>query len=130
MVTAEQLSDGTVAAALHYYQDALADGSMLGLGGGKTNFAGTIDGVSVPTANITLHTFTGDTKTYSSKYVVGNTTPLPVNVACVGYNKFAGWYNNANLVGDAVTSISSSETGDKEYWAKYKQSHTVTFVLS
>ena len=130
VVTAEQLSDGTVAAALHYYQDALADGSMFGLSGGKTNFSGTIDGVSVPTANITLHTFTGDTKTYSSKYVVGNTTTLPVNVACVGYNKFAGWYNNANLVGDAVTSISSSETGDKEYWAKYKQSHTVTFVLN
>ena len=130
VVTAEQLSDGTVAAALHYYQDALADGSMFGLSGGKTNFSGTIDGVSVPTANITLHTFTGDTKTYSSKYVVGNTTTLPVNVACVGYNKFAGWYNNANLVGNAVTSISSSETGDKEYWAKYKQSHSVTFVLN
>ena len=129
-VTAEQLSDGTVAAALHYYQDALADGSMFGMSGGKTNFSGTIDGVSVPTANITLHTFTGDTKTYSSKYVVGNTTPLPVNVACEGYNKFAGWYNNANLVGNAVTSISSSETGDKEYWAKYKQSHTVTFELN
>ena len=129
-VTAEQLSDGTVAAALHYYQDALADGSMFGMSGGKTNFSGTIDGVSVPTANITLHTFTGDTKTYSSKYVVGNTTTLPVNVACVGYNKFAGWYNNANLVGNAVTSISSSETGDKEYWAKYKQSHTVTFELN
>ena len=129
VVTAEQMSDGTVAAALHYYQDALADGSMFGLSGGKTNFSGTIDGVSVTTANITLHTFTGDTKTYSSKYVVGNTTPLPVNVACEGYNKFAGWYDNANLVGNAVTSISSSETGDKEYWAKYKQSHTVTFEL-
>ena len=129
-VTAEQMSNGTVAAALHYYQDALADGSMFGMSGGKTNFSGTIDGVSVPTANITLHTFTGDTKTYSSKYVVGNTTTLPVNVACEGYNKFAGWYNNANLVGNAVTSISSSETGDKEYWAKYKQSHTVTFELN
>ena len=130
VVTAGDMSNGTVAAALHYYQDALADGSMFGMSGGKTNFSGTIDGVSIPTANITLHTFTGDTKTYSSKYVVGNTTPLPVNVACVGYNKFAGWYNNANLVGNAVTSISSSETGDKEYWAKYKQSHTVTFELN
>ena len=30
-VTAGQLSDGTVAAALHYYQDALADGSMFGI---------------------------------------------------------------------------------------------------
>ena len=127
-VTAGQLSDGTVAAALHYYQDALADGSMFGLSGGKTNFSGTIDGVSVPTANITLHTFTGDTKTYSSKYVVGNTTPLPVNVEREGYT-FFGWYDNADLEGDAVTSISSSETDDKEYWAKFERSHAVSFVL-
>ena len=127
-VTAEQMSDGTVAAALHYYQDALADGSMFGLSGGKTNFSGTIDGVSVPTANITLHTFTGDTKTYSSKYIVGNTTPLPVNVEREGYT-FFGWYDNADLEGDAVTSISSSETDDKEYWAKFERSHAVSFVL-
>ena len=101
---------------------------MFGLSGGKTNFSGTIDGVSVPTANITLHTFTGDTKTYSSKYVVGNTTPLPVNVEREGYT-FFGWYDNADLEGDAVTSISSSETDDKEYWAKFERSHAVSFVL-
>ncbi len=127
-VTAEQLSDGTVAAALHYYQDALADGSMFGLSGGKTNFSGTIDGVSVTTANITLHTFDGDATAYSSKYIVGNTTPLPVMVEREGYT-FFGWYDNADLEGDAVTSISSSETGNKEYWAKFKRSHAVSFVL-
>ena len=129
VVTAEQLSDGTVAAALHYYQDALADGSMFGLSGGKTNFSGTIDGVSVTTANITLHTFDGDATAYSSKYIVGNTTPLPVNVEREGYT-FFGWYDNADLEGDAVTSISSSETGNKEYWAKFERSHSVTFVLN
>ena len=127
-VTAEQLSDGTVAAALHYYQDALADGSMFGLSGGKTNFSGTIDGVSVTTANITLHTFDGDATAYSSKYIVGNTTPLPVMVEREGYT-FFGWYDNADLEGDAVTSISSSETGNKEYWAKFERSHAVSFVL-
>ncbi len=127
-VTAEQMSDGTVAAALHYYQDALADGSMFGLSGGKTNFYGAIDGVSVTTANITLHTFDGDATAYSSKYIVGNTTPLPVNVEREGYT-FFGWYDNADLEGDAVTSISSSETGNKEYWAKFERSHAVSFVL-
>ena len=127
-VTAEQLSDGTVAAALHYYQDTLADGSMFGLSGGKTNFSGTIDGVSVTTANITLHTFDGDATAYSSKYIVGNTTPLPVMVEREGY-RFSGWYDNADLEGDAVTSISSSETGNKEYWAKFERSHAVSFVL-
>ena len=127
-VTAEQMSDGTVAAALHYYQDALADGSMFGLSGGKTNFSGTIDGVSVTTADVTLHTFDGDATAYSSKYIVGNTTPLPVMVEREGYT-FFGWYDNADLEGDAVTSISSSETGYKEYWAKFERSHTVSFVL-
>lgn len=128
-VTAEQMSDGTVAAALHYYQDALADGSMFGLSGGKTNFSGTIDGVSVPTANITLHTFDGDATAYSSKYIVGNTTPLPVMVEREGYT-FFGWYDNADLEGDAVTQIPSSATDDKEYWAKFERSHSVTFVLN
>ncbi len=126
--TASQFTDGTVAAALHYYQDALADGSMFGLSDGKTGFSGTIDGVSVTTADITLHTFDGNTTAYSSKYVVGNTTPLPVNVEREGYT-FLGWYDNADLEGDAVTSISSSETGDKEYWAKFERSHAVSFVL-
>ena len=128
-VTAEQMSDGTVAAALHYYQDALADGSMFGLSGGKTGFSGTLEGVSVTTANITLHTFDGNATAYSSKYIVGNTTPLPVNVVREGYT-FFGWYDNADLEGDAVTSISSSETDNKEYWAKFERSHSVTFVLN
>ncbi|MBQ8486273.1 MAG: InlB B-repeat-containing protein, partial [Prevotella sp.] len=128
-VTAEQLSDGTVAAALHYYQDALADGSMFGINDGKTTFSGSLEGVSVTTADITLHTFDGDATAYSSKYVVGNATPLPVNVVREGYT-FLGWYDNANLEGDAVTSISSSETGSKEYWAKFERSHSVSFVLN
>ena len=45
-----------------------------------------------------------------------------------GY-RFSGWYDNADLEGDAVTSISSSETGNKEYWAKFERSHAVSFVL-
>ena len=128
-VTAEQLSDGTVAAALHYYQDALADGSMFGINDGKTAFSGTLEGVSVTTADITLHTFDGDATAYSSKYVVGITTPLPVNVVREGYT-FLGWYDNADFAGNAVTSISSSATGSKEYWAKFERSHSVTFVLN
>ena len=129
VVTAEQMSDGTVAAALHYYQDVLADGSMFGINDGKTTFSGSLEGVSVTTADITLHTFDGDATTYSSKYVVGITTPLPVNVVHEGYT-FLGWYDNANFEGDAVTQISSSETGNKEYWAKFVRSHSVSFVLN
>ncbi|MBP3856568.1 MAG: chitobiase/beta-hexosaminidase C-terminal domain-containing protein [Ruminiclostridium sp.] len=128
-VTAEQLSDGTVAAALHYYQDALADGSMFGINDGKTTFSGSLEGVSVTTADVTLHTFDGDATDYSSKYIVGNTTPLPVMVEREGY-RFSGWYDNADFEGDAVTQISSSATGDKEYWAKFVRSHSVSFVLN
>ena len=128
-VTAGQLSDGTVAAALHYYQDALADGSMFGINDGKTTFSGSLEGVSVTTADVTLHTFDGDATAYSSKYIVGNTTPLPVMVEREGY-RFSGWYDNADFEGDAVTQISSSATGDKEYWAKFVRSHSVSFVLN
>ncbi len=35
-----------------------------------------------------------------------------------GYT-FGGWYDNEELNGDKVTDIGESETGDKEYWAKW-----------
>jgi len=126
-VTEEQMSNGTVAAALHYYHDSLADGSMFGLSNGRTGFYSKLDGVSLTTANITLHILDDETTEYSPKYIVGNITPLPVNVELKGYI-FLGWYDNADFEGDAVTSIPSSATGNKEYWAKLQKGHKVSFV--
>ena len=35
-----------------------------------------------------------------------------------GYT-FGGWYTNAELTGDPVTTIAAGSTGDKEFWAKW-----------
>lgn len=56
----------------------------------------------------------GNVTTYS--YGIGAT--LPTDVARDGY-AFAGWYVDENLTGDRVTSIGTSETGNKTYYAKW-----------
>lgn len=48
-----------------------------------------------------------------------------------GYN-FVGWYENSSCTGDAVTSISSSATGNKTFYAKWTEdlaSYTVSFNM-
>ena len=46
--------------------------------------------------------------------------------AYTGYT-FKGWYDNENLTGSPVTAIGDTETGNKEYWAKWEiNQYTVT----
>jgi len=53
------------------------------------------------------------------KYIEGmGVAELPAVPAKAGYTA-DGWYGNAGLTGDAVTSISSSATGAQTLWAKY-----------
>ena len=53
-----------------------------------------------------------------TSYTYGTGATLPTNVTKDGYT-FDGWFDNSGLTGDAVTSISSSATGNKEFWAKW-----------
>ena len=53
-----------------------------------------------------------------SAYNYGNTVVLPTDVAKIG-SKFEGWYNNADFDGEAVQSIMPTETGNKEFFAKW-----------
>ena len=46
-----------------------------------------------------------------------------------GYN-FIGWYDNAELTGDAVTAIAAGTTGNKEYWAKWELAATPEITLN
>ena len=40
---------------------------------------------------------------------------------------FKGWYDNEGLTGDPVTAIGDTETGNKEYWAKWEiNQYTIT----
>ena len=69
--------------------------------------------------NVTLNTNggtinSGDVTSYT--YGVGAT--LPSDITKTGHT-FGGWYDNSSLTGSAVTSIGTTATGNKEYWAKW-----------
>ena len=64
-----------------------------------------------------------------SSYTVGTGATLPVvsNMTNVGYT-FGGWYANSGLTGAAVTSVSTSDYGNKEFWAKWTENtYTITY---
>ncbi|MGN0578939.1 MAG: InlB B-repeat-containing protein [Ruminiclostridium sp.] len=61
------------------------------------------------------------------KYIYGQGAALPTDVTKAGYS-FKGWYDNQALTGSPVTAISETETGEKEYWAKWEaKTYTVSF---
>ena len=60
-------------------------------------------------------------------YGVGATLPTADDMTYTGY-MFKGWYDNENLTGSPVTAIGVTETGNKEYWAKWEiNQYTITF---
>ena len=80
------------------------------------------------TYTVTLHTNGGTINSGNvTEYTYGVGATLPTDVTRTGYT-FKGWYGNENLTGNPVTAISSTETGNKEYWAKWEaNTYTVTF---
>ena len=79
------------------------------------------------TYTVTLNTNSGTINTGDvAGYTYGVGATLPTDITRTGYD-FGGWYDNSGFEGDAVTIISASVTGDKEYWAKWTAStYTVT----
>ena len=64
-----------------------------------------------------------------ANYTVGTGATLPVagDMTNIGYT-FGGWYDNSGLTGSAVTEITTSDYGDKEYWAKWTENtYDVTY---
>ena len=53
-------------------------------------------------------------------YTYGEGATLPTDVTRSGYT-FAGWYASAALTGSPVTAITTTDEGDKEYWAKWTE---------
>ena len=84
---------------------------------------------TAPTYTVTLNTNGGtiaDGKDVTG-YTYGVGATLPTDVTRTGYT-FKGWYDNENLTGSPVTAISNTETGNKEYWAKWEiNQYTITF---
>jgi uncharacterized repeat protein (TIGR02543 family) len=72
---------------------------------------------SLAVYTVTLN-FSGGTGTNLASYTYGTGAALPADAVKSGYT-FGGWYDNAKLKGTAVTAISNTDTGAKEYWAKW-----------
>ncbi len=65
-------------------------------------------------------------KVTSYTYGTGAALPTADDMTYTGYT-FKGWYDNEGLTGDPVTAIGDTETGDKEYWAKWEiNQYTIT----
>ena len=84
---------------------------------------------TAPTYTVTLHANggtinSGNVTGYT--YGVGATLPTAGDMTYTGHT-FKGWYDNESLTGSPVTAIGDSETGNKEYWAKWEiNQYTVT----
>ena len=84
---------------------------------------------TAPTYAVTLHTNggtinSGNVTEYT--YGVGATLPTADDMTYTGHT-FKGWYDNESLTGSPVTAIGDTETGNKEYWAKWEiNQYTVT----
>ena len=82
---------------------------------------------TAPTYTVTLHANDGTINNGNvTGYTYGVGATLPTDVTRTGYT-FKGWYDNEALAGSPVTAISNTETGNKEYWAKWEiNQYTVT----
>lgn len=68
---------------------------------------------------ITLHTNGGTINSGNvTSYKHGTGATLPTDVTKSGYG-FGGWYENAGFTGSPVTSISTTDCGDKVFYAKW-----------
>ncbi|MBO7125229.1 MAG: ribosomal protein L7/L12, partial [Bacteroidales bacterium] len=75
----------------------------------------TNDGI-ISSGNVTAYTFGSEVQ-----------LPTKEQISKTGYT-FGGWYDNASCTGDSVLSVSSTATGDKQFWAKWKvESYLITF---
>ncbi len=70
---------------------------------------------------LNLHTNGGTINSGNvTSYTYGVGAILPQDITRDDYT-FEGWYDNALFVGSAITTISTADSGDKEYYAKWKQ---------
>jgi hypothetical protein len=81
------------------------------------------------TYTITLNTNGGTINAGNvTSYKYGTGATLPINVT-KEHHQFGGWFDNSGCTGTAVTTISTTATGNKKYWAKWTElpKYTVTW---
>lgn len=72
------------------------------------------DGATIDSNDVTSYT-----------YGVGATLPTRADMTKIGY-RFDGWYESAGFSGSPVTTISATDIGNKTYYAKWIEQHTVS----
>lgn len=85
---------------------------------------------TVNSYNITYNNVEGATHGNPATYTIETATINLADASKDGFI-FQGWFDNAGLTGDAVTTIAQGSTGDKAFWAKWAEvpanPSTVTF---
>ena len=139
------ISAGMYAVTFRFYATDSSSGAEI-LVGAWTEYAGVASGVTSTSTDTSKNTISTFDSTYTITYnwnggrlVSGETAqasytrhdsvtlPISSQVAKTGYT-FAGWYDNAEFTGDAVTQIPSDTTGEKSFWAKWKaNTYTVCY---
>ena len=91
----------------------------------KQNYRKAYAQFTAATYDVTLHEPDGATVTPAlTSYTYGTGATLPTDVTRGGY-VFAGWWDNSTFTGDPVTTISTTDSGDKEFWGKWETVATV-----
>ena len=82
------------------------------------------------TYTVTLHPNEGTINSGNvTEYTHGTGATLPTDVT-KDNKEFAGWYDNEACTGDPIDVISTTEWGNKEYWAKWvNEVPKVTYIL-
>ena len=89
--------------------------------GFENYFNGKVSCAEAVTYKITLNTDSGTFPTGVVAPTEYTNSDLPLTLPAptrTGY-EFGGWYDNAELTGDAITEIPSGTTGNKTYYAKW-----------
>ena len=111
-----------------------ADGKGTNLGEGDTYVSSNRTGdftvyacYDLITYNITYNLNGGTGETNSTYNVTSNDITLPTTPTKTGYT-FAGWYDNENYEGSAITTIAAGSTEDKTFYAQWTaNTYTVKF---
>lgn len=125
-------SDGLTAPQVGYsaqWQDS--DGNLYAPGDSVPADVTTLTAQWTDTYTVTLHLNDGtiangkDVTEYT--YGTGATLPTADDITRAGHT-FEGWYEDENFSGSPVTEISATDTGKKEFYAKWTlNTYTVTF---
>ena len=78
---------------------------------------------NIITYNITYNGVEGATNPNPASYTIESEAITLDTPTKDGYT-FAGWFDNAEFTGSAVTTITAGSTGDKTFWAKWIQDLT------